>query len=255
MSRHPRTTSALTLVVCGVFALAVAGAAVVDGLTLRGQSVATASDFSTEVSDVTVGSPDQDPARVSTSPTPEPRVPETSEQSAGESPSPAPRFADVQAGPATPTEPSAPAVPVRLGIPGIDVEADVVPVGVAADGQMEIPSDGDDIGWYRFGPDPTGDVGSTVLASHVATPDGWGVLSRLGDLRAGDEIVLSTDEGERRYVVQSRRTVPKTELDTAELFSRDGPARLMVVTCGGPWLPETGAHRDNIIVQAVPVNP
>lgn len=161
----------------------------------------------------------------------------------------------MQTSPATPTESAAPAVPVRLGIPSLDVDADVVPVGVAADGQMEIPPGGDDIGWYRFGPDPAGDAGSTVLASHVATPDGWGVLSRLGDLRAGDEMVLSTDEGERRYVVQSRRTVPKTDLDTAELFSRDGPARLMVVTCGGPWLPETGAHRDNIIVEAVPVNP
>ncbi len=40
----------------------------------------------------------------------------------------------------------------------------------------------------------------------------------------------------------------------AELFARSGPARLTVITCGGPYLADQGGYQDNVVVTAVPVN-
>ena len=37
------------------------------------------------------------------------------------------------------------------------------------------------------------------------------------------------------------------------LVSRDGPPRLTLVTCGGPFLPDVGGYRDNVVVVAEPV--
>lgn len=145
--------------------------------------------------------------------------------------------------------------PVRVAIPAVDVDVAVVPVGVDPEGLMEIPASGQQVGWYRHGPAPGDERGSAVLASHVNTrAEGAGVLAALGDLDAGDVVTVSMDDGQTlEFVVTERRTVAKTELDTAALFARTGPARLALVTCGGPWLEESSSYRDNIIVLAEPV--
>lgn len=144
--------------------------------------------------------------------------------------------------------------PTRVTIPALQIQVEVDPVGVRADGQMEIPDRGDRVGWYRFGAHPGADRGSAVLASHVNTSeDGPGVLAEIGDLAVGYEVVVDTTAGEVRYAVTARRTVAKSELDTRALFDRDGTARLVLVTCGGPWVPQDGAYRDNVLVEATPL--
>lgn len=142
-------------------------------------------------------------------------------------------------------------IPTLLTIESLGVSARVVAVGVAPDGQMEIPERGDQIGWYRHGPAPGAAHGSAVLASHITTRTGWGVLAGLGELGRGDPIVVHTAAGEIHYTVRARAVVPKADLDTAELFARQGEHRLLIVTCGGPWVEAEGAHRDNVIVEAV----
>ena len=37
------------------------------------------------------------------------------------------------------------------------------------------------------------------------------------------------------------------------LFARDGPPRLTLITCGGPFLPEYLSYRDNVVVVAEPL--
>jgi hypothetical protein len=48
--------------------------------------------------------------------------------------------------------------------------------------------------------------------------------------------------------------VPITQLPAAELFARTGPPRLVLVTCGGDFDPETGSYRANVVVHAVPAD-
>ena len=145
--------------------------------------------------------------------------------------------------------------PTRIVIDAMGIDAPVVPVGVAEDGQMEIPPGAATVGWYQHGPVPGSDAGSVVLASHV--DDAWGrpgVFAGLGELAEGDLITIEDgDATQLTYEVLSRTTVAKDELALDQLFERTGPPRLVLVTCTGPWSPRTGHYVDNLAVTAVPV--
>ena len=56
-----------------------------------------------------------------------------------------------------------------------------------------------------------------------------------------------------RWRVLSRALVPKRALPIAQLFARAGPPRLVLMTCGGEFLPELRAYRDNVVVVAEPM--
>jgi sortase (surface protein transpeptidase) len=144
--------------------------------------------------------------------------------------------------------------PVRPAVPALGVTAPLDPVGVAADGQMELPGDVARVGWYRFGLVP-GAAGSAVLAGHVDDAEqGLGALYPLREAAPGDKMLVTDAAGAvTRWQVVSRELITKQELPLAELFSRDGAPRLVVVTCGGPFLPEYRSYRDNVVVVAEPL--
>ena len=149
--------------------------------------------------------------------------------------------------------PTAP--PARLQIPGLGVTAPIDPVGVGSDGSMVIPADGRRIGWYRFGPSPGAAAGSAVLAGHVDTRDqGPGALFNLRRLGIGDQIERTRQDGSMtRYRVIAKQTIVKQRLPTESLFARDGAPRLVLITCGGPFLPELGHYSDNVVVIGEPL--
>jgi hypothetical protein len=144
--------------------------------------------------------------------------------------------------------------PVGLAVPALGVEAPVDPVGVRDDGQMAIPDDVDRVGWYRFGPVP-GREGSAVLAGHVDDREqGLGELAPLREAEV-DAQVLVTDAagGTTRWRVVSREQVDKQGLPVDRLFAREGPPRLVLITCGGEFLPEVGGYESNVVVVAEPL--
>ena len=142
-------------------------------------------------------------------------------------------------------------VPVRLSVPALRVDAPVDPVGVRGDGQMALPGDVDRLGWYRFGPVP-GTDGSAVVAGHVDDArQGLGALAPLRSAEPGTEVVVTDAAGSAsRWRVVSREVVQKQALPLDRLFARSGPPRLVLVTCGGPFLSGVGAYRDNVVVVA-----
>jgi hypothetical protein len=190
----------------------------------------------------------------------------TATGTAAPTPDPGP---SVAAGPAAPSVPAGPALPsfgvpdgssspddrpARVRIPQLRVDAPVDPVGVRDDGAMQVPSDGDRVGWYRFGPAPGAAAGSAVLAGHVDTRGGGlGVLFRLRDAGLGTRVEIVTASGRRLvYRVTGRQEVVRTRLPDA-LFARDGSPRLVLVTCGGPYdKARWGGYRDNVVVLARP---
>ena len=149
------------------------------------------------------------------------------------------------------------AVPVRLEIPAIRVDAPVVPVGVEPDGSMTVPPQANAVGWYRFGPRPGDGEGAAVLAGHVdARSQGAGALFRLRELGVGAQAVVRRSDGTPvRYRVVGRQEVVKRQLPLGRLFARDGSPRLVLITCGGPFLADVGSYRDNVVVVAVPEGP
>ncbi|WP_432525035.1 class F sortase [Kineococcus sp. SYSU DK006] len=191
-----------------------------------------------------------------TSPTPVPAV----ATSAGTGPPPAADPAAVPAADApavgrrdaAPVPPPAAPVPVRVRLPELGIDAPVDPVGVDAAGAVEVPADGDRVGWYRWSALP-GEVGSTVLVGHVDTrAEGPGALFPLARTAPGALVEVVLDDGTTRaYAVVERRSHPKAELP-AELFSRSGPPGLVLVTCGGDFDPRTRSYADNVVVRAAP---
>jgi hypothetical protein len=141
--------------------------------------------------------------------------------------------------------------PVRLVIPALGVDSVVDPVGVAPDGQMALPDDVDRVGWYRFGPVPGLD-GSAVIAGHVDDREqGIGALAPLRAVAVGTEVLVTGADGTTtRWRVVSRELITKQVLPLERLFTRTGPPRLTLITCGGPFLPVYRSYRDNVVVVA-----
>lgn len=140
-----------------------------------------------------------------------------------------------------------------LSVPRIGVEnAPIVPVGVLPDGRFEVP-DARLVGWYRFGPAPS-DAGVTVLAAHLNFDGVNGVFRRLAELDDGDQIAVTSADGRTRtYRVTERRLIDKTQLPPDEIWSRTGPSRLVLVTCGGRYDAKRRGYDDNVVVFADPI--
>lgn len=141
--------------------------------------------------------------------------------------------------------------PVRVTVPGIDYAAQVLPVGVASDGQMELPPDPRFLGWYRFGPAPS-QRGSTVLAGHLDSRRfGLGPLVRLRAVEPGDAVdVVAADGTTTAYSVVRVERFDRQALP-ARLFARTGPERLRLITCGGGFDAAAGGYQRNLVVTAV----
>ncbi|WP_350278821.1 class F sortase [Kribbella sp. HUAS MG21] len=142
--------------------------------------------------------------------------------------------------------------PNRLQIDSAQLDLQVEAVGVAADGQMELPPNPSVVGWYKFGPAPVDGKGSVVLGGHLDSKEwGAGPLVKLRAVRPGDTLALrSTDGTVTRYRVRTVEVIPKSRLAVSELFDRDGPSRLRLVTCGGPYDRNGGGYRDNVVLTA-----
>lgn len=124
--------------------------------------------------------------------------------------------------------------PVRLTIPDINVDADIQYVGVTQAGEMEVPSNTVDVGWFKIGPRP-GEKGSAVISGHVDGKKGEaGVFTNLYKLKKGDKLYIKYDNGKSTtFVVREKRTYSPGYAE--EVFSLNDRAHLNLVTCDGVW--------------------
>lgn len=141
--------------------------------------------------------------------------------------------------------------PVSLSIDQLGIDrAPVVPVGLEANGDMEVPGAAE-VGWYRYGTAP-GNGGSAVLAAHIAYDGVDGVFRDLSDLRVGAEALVTFEDGASvSFVIAEVARYPKTDLPD-DIFAREGDSRLVLVTCGGAFDQENRRYRDNVVAYARP---
>jgi hypothetical protein len=147
-----------------------------------------------------------------------------------------------------------PAAPVRVDLPALGVRAVVLPVH-ALNGVLGVPADPQQLGWWADGAMVGAGTGTVVIDGHVdSAATGAGALFHLTDLRAGAAVRVTTTSGQvQRYVVIARRTYLKHQGLPADLFRTDGPPRLVLITCGGPFDATARSYLDNVVVFAVPV--
>jgi LPXTG-site transpeptidase (sortase) family protein len=144
--------------------------------------------------------------------------------------------------------------PATLRVPEIGVDAPVLGVGADEAGDLEVIDDVENVGWYRYGPVP-GEPGSAVLAAHVDTAaDGPGVFFDLGRLAVGDRVEVELEDGSTAtFVVDGVERHAKADLPVDTLFSREGEARLTLITCGGEFDSTRRSYSDNVVVTAAAV--
>ncbi|GAA4364398.1 class F sortase [Nocardioides caricicola] len=142
-----------------------------------------------------------------------------------------------------------PGSPRRVLIPALDVSAPVVPVK-APDRTLVPPADPSRLGWWADGAKPGAGEGSALIAGHTVHTGG-GALDDLEELDAGDEVVVRTDQGRVRYVVDRVRIYSKGRIadDATQLFSQDSPGRLVLITCED-W--DGSRYLSNVVVTATP---
>jgi LPXTG-site transpeptidase (sortase) family protein len=140
--------------------------------------------------------------------------------------------------------------PEAIVIPAIDVDADVIDLGLQDDGSMEVPSDFAQTGWFDRGPKP-GRVGPAVIAGHVDSTRGPAVFFRLSELEPGDEIEVHGEDGELvTFAVRETQIHPKDDFPSEEVYAGTPGAELRLITCSGTFDAEERSYRDNTIVFA-----
>ncbi|TQM02229.1 class F sortase [Pseudonocardia kunmingensis] len=144
--------------------------------------------------------------------------------------------------------------PVELTLPARDVRAPVVAVTTGPAGALLVPEPPSTVGWWSPSALAGSAAGTTVIAGHVDSRDaGLGALAVLRHVGAGEELVLRGADGrDFRYRVTARRQYAKAELPP-EVFAAGGPARLVLITCGGAFDRATRHYADNVVVFAEPV--
>jgi Sortase domain len=144
--------------------------------------------------------------------------------------------------------------PTSLRIPSLEVDAGVLGVGIDQDTyELDVPPDETLVTWYQFGPSPGG-PGSALLAGHVDFDGRAGVFYRLRWLDPGQRFEVGYEDGSSRtFEVVGRRQYEKERLPTTELFTEDGPATVVLITCGGEFDEGRRSYSDNLVVYGAPV--
>ncbi|MET7752622.1 class F sortase [Micromonospora sp. NPDC005367] len=142
--------------------------------------------------------------------------------------------------------------PAELSISTIDLRAPVHNVGIAPDGSIGVPetSRAQEAGWYDQGPTP-GQYGPAVIVGHVDTTSGPAVFHHLKDLRAGDRVEVTREDGTVAvFEVNSVQRFDKNELPVDEVFRDFSRPNLRLITCGGRWVGGATGYADNVVVFA-----
>jgi sortase A len=161
--------------------------------------------------------------------TPAPSSPSTHNRAAIATPAAA-RSAGPSPRPAT----SSAALPDRLRLPAIGVDAHVESVGTTPQNAMDVPRDLDDVGWYAPGIRP-GEPGDAVIDGHLDWYTGLAVFANLSRLKVGDLAVIVNADGTTAIFRVTSVVSYAAGKPPSDLFNRQGPARLSLITCGGSW--------------------
>ena len=209
-----------------------------------GNDESSSDDSSNDESANSDSNGNEEPEGDSNEESPEPEEDETSEESAESEES-------------TPSETPEPvsmdaSEPTGISIPGIDVQSDMMQLGLDDDGVIEVPpyNAGSPTGWYRHGPTP-GEIGPSVILGHRnAIEGGPGIFADLPDMEVGDSIEVTRDDGTTAsFTVHRTAQFKQDEFPTLDVYGNTDEAELRLITCDG-FNRDTGQLEDNFIVYA-----
>ncbi len=150
-------------------------------------------------------------------------------------------------------QPAPAASPVSLTIPLIGVKTQLITLGLAAGGALQVPSSTSVAGWYTGSPRPGG-VGSAIIVGHIDSLSGPGVFYRLPELHRGNAVYVKRADGTTvEFRVTSVQTYLKDHFPTQTVYGPTPDAELRLITCGGAFDAATHHYLSNIVVYATQV--
>ncbi|MFB6819015.1 class F sortase [Streptomyces sp. NPDC056347] len=143
------------------------------------------------------------------------------------------------------------AVPVHISIPSLGIDSELMRLGLAEDGTVEVPpaEKGMTAGWYTGGAAP-GEPGAAVIIGHNDTRFGKAVFHDLRKVAEGADIAVRNDRGaELHFKVTGTETVSKKAFPTQKVYGATSARTLRLITCDGAFDAQ-GHPVDNLIVYA-----
>lgn len=144
------------------------------------------------------------------------------------------------------------APPVNIKIPKINLDTEIVPVGLDEQNRMDVPNNFVQAGWYNLGP-KAGEIGSVVVDGHHDDFSGNpAVFYYLSELVSGDEIILTDQNGKQyTYVVADNIVYPYNQLPLQSIFVSNDKPRLNLITCAGIWDGQRGDYSQRTVIYSV----
>jgi hypothetical protein len=128
-------------------------------------------------------------------------------------------------------------------------------VGTTRNGVLDVPADIGVAGWWDGGSRLGDPFGSTLVAAHVdSRTQGLGPFASLLTVRRGDRVRVWSDGLRQTFRVRSLRLRPQGTLGPSSwLHSPEGPRRLTLVTCAGPYDAAAGGYQNLAVIVAEPI--
>lgn len=200
------------------------------------------------------------PGESSTSAVAGPSATASPTQTQTQTPAPTTSPSATAGGPAATTDPPEPepealpaSKPVTISVPGIDVESEVMQLGLQDNGVIEVPpyNLGSPAGWFIHSPTP-GEVGPSVILGHRNGIEGGpGIFADLPQTEVGDSVEVTRQDGSvATFTVYRTELFRKDEgFPTLEVYGNTEGPEIRLITCDG-LNQETGMLEDNFIVYA-----
>ncbi|MEG8280240.1 class F sortase [Streptomyces sp. AHA2] len=148
-------------------------------------------------------------------------------------------------------KPLAHSVPARVGIPAIQVDAPIIPVGLDADGWVGAPPPEDPnlAGWFTGAVTP-GEKGTAVVVGHVDNQQGPAVFYGLGALKKGNRVEIARQDGKTAvFEIYGVEVFAKDDFPGDRVYGSKGAPELRVITCGGGFSEQDG-YAGNVVAFA-----
>jgi sortase (surface protein transpeptidase) len=143
-------------------------------------------------------------------------------------------------------------VPVELRIPSVGIAASVEPVAETSTGDLAVPAEWRDVGWFSLGVLP-GENGNAVMIGHLDTdmrdhPEA--AFSSLHRVGVGAAVLVDGRGATVRFVVTSVRTYAVGQFPLSDVFGGAGVPRLRLITCAGTWRGPRLGYSERLVVTA-----
>jgi len=139
--------------------------------------------------------------------------------------------------------------PTGIEIPAIGVTRNsIMKLGYNEDLSLQVPPDAATVGWFSRGAAP-GTDGPAVFASHINYAGKKGGFADIGQLAAGDQVLVHRADGTSVvFVIDRVERASKKAFPTAAVYGPTTGPEIRLITCGGTFDASTRNYEDNVIV-------